>query len=344
MSARTMVKLVGVGFVFLLMVAVEPRVVRALDPAVREAAVVLANSGIEALSAGRWADAIRDLERALPLAEATGDRTLIAGCHRALAKAHDGMEGYDAALRHYRAYLAVGLEEPLRRKEVEDRVAVIERMREAYVVIKVDALDAMLTIDGAEARLGEEPVRLALGRHTIRVTAPGFEPHEEEIALTGGQTLQLAIRMRPTSPVVQPSPAVVAPVGRTELPGLRQEEVGGGGGTAWPWITLGLGLAAGGVGTWLVLDGTSDLDAVNEAADTPWVMSEEEAKARVADGDRKRTMGFVTGGVGGALLVTSVILFITEAGSDEGERGVIAPALAPWLSAQMCGLSLAGSF
>lgn len=340
MLARLSTILLRAGILLVIVAGAQFRSARAVDPAVREAAVVLANSGIEALTAGRWADAIRELERALPLAELTGDRTLIAGCHRAIAKAHDGLEAYDAALRHYRAYLAVGLEEPLRRKEVEDRVAAIQRMREAEVTITVDALDAKVTIDGEDVRLSEEPIRLSLGRHTIRVTAPGFEVYQEEIALTGGESLRLAIRMRPLAPPTPPRAEV--PIAPPLQAGDAYKPEASSGGTAWPWVTLGLGAVAGGLGTWLIMDGTADLQEVTDAQATPWVMTREEADALVADGDRKRLAGFITAGVGGALVITSIILFVTE--GSGGEPATSAPTLSPLFNSHVTGLAISGGF
>ncbi len=82
-----------------------------------------------------------------------------------------------------------------------------------------------------------------------------------------------------------------------------EEEVGFG---PWPWVALGTGLAAAGIGTWLIVDGTADWDAV-----TP-EMLKSDADALVESGDNKRTIGFITGGVGLALAITGVALFALE--------------------------------
>lgn len=74
----------------------------------------------------------------------------------------------------------------------------------------------------------------------------------------------------------------------------------------WPWVALGASVVAMGVGTGFIIDGTADWDAV-----TP-TMLKSEADALVESGDQKRTIGFVTGGIGIGLMVTGVVLLVLE--------------------------------
>jgi len=341
MRTATVIRIVAASVATLAAAAaLSPAPAHGAENRVRDAAVLQANAGIEALTAGRWAEAVRELDAALPLARRAGDQRLIAACHRALGTAHDGLENYDAALEHYRAYLAIDVDEPLRRKTVQDRVLTLERMREAQVMITVDAVDAQLTIDGVPFEVSEEPIRLRLGRHLVRVTAPGFEPHEEEIAVTGGQTLQLAVRMRPLPGAARSTPR---PPG--DAPdGVHREEPAPSGVGVWPWLALGVGAVAGGVGTWLILDGTGDWQEAVDARGNPAVMSRDEAESLVERGQTKRTLGFVAGGVGAALIVTGIILLVTDDGGPEAPEAHAGPRLVPLLDAGSVGVGVSGGF
>jgi|GEM_PF-2480988 len=352
MCIHSFVRLIGVFVATVLLTLSVGPPAHAADPALRAAAIAQVNLGIDALTAGRWADAVRELEVALPLAEQAQDPRLIGGCHRGLAKAHDGLEAYDAALVHYRAYLALNLDEALKRKEVEDRVATLERLQVARVLVSVDAPSAQLFVNGAPTPISTESLRLAPGPYTVRVTAPGFEPHEERIVLAGGQTVRLAVRMRPVAEPVA-TPAVNPPGGDPFVAHIGGDSGHSGdvhaklepasAGSMWPWLTLGLGAAAGGLGTWFILDGNADWQLVYDAQDDPASMSQTQADALVADGDSKRTLGLITGGVGAALVVTGVIMLLTQGGDDAAEAST-APTLSPLFSDRVVGLSWGGGF
>ncbi len=152
--------------------------------------------GAEALHDGRWEDAVEAFTAALPHAEASGDAGLLAKIQRGLGKAHDTLEHHADALRHYRAYLALNIDEPLKRREVELRVADLERVLRAGLVVRVEAPGARITVDGEVVTSADGSVDVTPGRHVVRVTAPGHQDHEEAVQVDGGATVTLVVRMR----------------------------------------------------------------------------------------------------------------------------------------------------
>jgi len=282
-------------------------------PRREQAAIDQANRGIKLLQEGRWEDAIRELDKALPMAVEVGSVPLIASCHRALAKAHDALGHVETALRHYRAYLDANLDEALRRKEVEDRIAALEQATRAELEVSVDVAHATVLVDGAAVtRAG--PIALAAGVHQLRVEAEGYTPHEEQLTLRGGQQVQVVVRLRPIGPVGPVRP----PIG--ELVEPPPEPPGAG---PWPWVTIAGGALVAGLGAWLVAEGDADWTSVEEARDDdPPTLTRAQADALVEDGRGKRTGGFVAVGAGAGLVVTGLVLLLVDDPPARASEGV----------------------
>lgn len=191
-------------------------------------ATELANAGISALQEGRWEAAVEALRAALPVALQSGDVPLIAAIQRALGKAYDfGGEGSMAVI-YYTAYLAHGLDEPLKRKEVEERVAIITTASQSRLIIEANAPGARVVIDGRPSVSADTEFVLDPGRHWIQVMAAGYETLEHDLYLVAGETLRYDAKLRVAAPA--PAPVVVKP-----------KDEGGGNGWAWTGWILGLG-------------------------------------------------------------------------------------------------------
>ncbi|MCC6620805.1 MAG: PEGA domain-containing protein [Deltaproteobacteria bacterium] len=210
------------------------------DPITR--ATELANTGITALQAGRWEAAVEALKAALPIAIDSGEVALVAAVQRALGKAHDfGGEG-PMALVYYNAYLTHGLDEPLKRKEVEERVAAITAATRSRLVIEANAPGARVAVDGQPAVSVDTELALDPGRHWIQVMAAGYETLEDDLYLVAGEVLRYDAKLQ----VAAPAPASVVVV----------EPEDDGGGHEWAWVGWVAGLGASVGGAYLVTEGS----------------------------------------------------------------------------------------
>ena len=77
----------------------------------------------------------------------------------------------------------------------------------------------------------------------------------------------------------------------------------------WAYITLGVGLAAGGAGLYLLLDSNKKF---KDLENTWQEYYQEELIAKVNHAHNERTWGWVATGIGAASLITSTVLFIVE--------------------------------
>ena len=107
----------------------------------------------------------------------------------------------------------------------------------------------------------------------------------------------------------------------------------------WGWVTLGAGVGASVAGTALVFVAARDRDDVR-AAVAHRTGSQSALASKWNSANTKETAGFAVLGVGGAAIVTSIILFTTNAGNRDSARGGVAPACGP----NGCSLVLSETF
>jgi hypothetical protein len=117
-----------------------------------------------------------------------------------------------------------------------------------------------------------------------------------------------------------------------------------------PWATLGASVACLTAGTTLYLLGAADHGRITDSRgyDDPGgtsPLTEVRARDLVSSGDTKKTIGGIGLGLGGALLATSIVLFVTDR-SDASSAGARAPRLGLTLAPSPSGASagLIGSF
>ena len=108
------------------------------------------------------------------------------------------------------------------------------------------------------------------------------------------------------------------------------------------WIVGGVGLAAAGVGGILALGGSSKQGTAIDAATAAYASGADTGAAR-SDYDaagKQMTMGYVLAGVGGAAVVTGIVLIATARSAEPRS----ALRVGPWLGASSGGATLRGSF
>jgi hypothetical protein len=250
---------------------------------------------------------------------------------------------YVDSLATFRKYLTDGASKvtPERRAEVEQAIAEMERLI-GGVVITGAPVGARVSIDGAErgAAPFTRPLPADPGKHIVEVRCDGYEPMRADIAVASGAEttvqaeLEKAAVMSATA-VTQPAtanvgdaataehgaqPEVPAPVDDGER--KRRLLLGVGGVAA-----LALGAAGVGVGGYFTHEGSKDAKEGADAADA----GDAGGRSAAVDDLGKDRAGVIAGfAIGGALLVTGVVLLIVRARErDEGSSSDGTTAVRP---------------
>ncbi len=131
-----------------------------------------------------------------------------------VAKAHAAARNCALAARAFERYLeTAGDISPERRREVLSALARTSAC--------LATLDIVTTPEHAEVRLDGRPIRpgeqqLDPGRHLVAISAVGHAPLEQEVSLSAGQKLRLALSLEALAPatelVVSAPPVALAPV------------------------------------------------------------------------------------------------------------------------------------
>jgi len=191
------------------------------------------------------------------------------------------------------------------------------------------------------------------GDHTVVVTAAGKQPWSQTVKVpANSKTFSVTVPALEDAVVAKPAPVDV-PV----EPAMNQEparDAGGGGGSKVAvFVVGGVGVAALATGTIFALQSRShNKEALTMCHSTMEGATEEtcasdgerdEHDALVADAKREQTIGLVAFGVGGAALVTAVILYATSGGSSDSARSSSFD-VTPLLGSDGWGAALSGRF
>lgn len=317
--------------------------------------------GVELYTNGNHAAALEEFQEAYRLAPHPNVRVNMANSYEQLNRPLE-------ALFHYERFMAETAEGGNRAQRAEVRRA-IERLRGQIgeLTIRVQPEGATVTIDGAESRRAPlmDAVRLPAGRHTITISADGYQTQTREIEVEGGSRPSLRVVLEPgaSAPIAQEPVETPPAVGPREDPlGAPQpnastqgdvmmepppaDEPSSGGMTiGTPVIVAGaatIALALGGVITGgLALGAESDFeDAVADSNDP--MLSPADREAARLDGldaaDRADTLALVSdiffvgalvgAGVTAWLLISSDEDESAETASARG-RLVAAPSVGP---------------
>ena len=209
---------------------------------------------------------------------------------------------------------------------IEERVTTELAVTHAWIEIRIEPPDARISRDGVPwPEAGG--VWVPAGRDAkVEVSRKGYRPQRFELVAAAGTRVKRTVTLQ-ALPTVAPPPEV-APFGApmvhaTAAPRLR----------IWKWTSLGVGGAlvalGGGLLGWSAAQASSwESDSGSYEQWSTYSPAYDEAQARF---DRTRIAGWVTIGVGGAMLATSVVLFVLDRGSGPGtNRGVsVTPAVLP---------------
>lgn len=218
-------------------------------------------------------------------------------------------------------------------REAADKLRARLEKRLATIVVTVTGGDgaAVIEIDGKAARSGEAN-RVDPGKHQLRAHAAGWVPIEMTLDLAEGKTESVPFKL-------ERDPAAggdAAPPPPPEEPPAES-----GGGTLLPAaIAWGVGAVGFGVGGIFGIFAFNEADKARENCDGD-VCTEE---AREAIDTSKTNGGAATAGfiVGGAGLVTGIVLAVVYGGGDDTTATASAPHVTPWFGGTSAGLD--GSF
>jgi hypothetical protein len=205
--------------------------------------------------------------------------------------------------------------------EVRDRIPSMQ-----VVIIGVPEQTAvMMTVDGVEVPKSAQgfPQKVNPGKHVIRVTAPGFKPHERTVDLTDASTKQIEIEMEAS-----------AGSGTPLDPWSEGADEGAGSGVngydvlMWSGFAVAaIGLGVGSVTGVMTLSTVADLEEdprCDGAICDPSVQAELDEADTVA---LVSTVAFVLGGVGLAAGVAGLIggLYDTDPSAEASVRPLLGP-------------------
>jgi tetratricopeptide (TPR) repeat protein len=165
----------------------------------RARARALFSEGVTAYEEGRFREALSAFEQAYRLAPHPTVRVNMANCFEQLGQ-------YVEALFNYKRYLEETEEntDTDQRAEVATAVARLTP-RVGNLVLEVTPHTANVTIDGHSPKRapGSTGFPMVAGVHSLRVTAPGYQPLERAVDVKGGVDTPLALSLT-REPVVEP--------------------------------------------------------------------------------------------------------------------------------------------
>ena len=173
---------------------------------------------------------------------------------------------------------------------------------------------ARVTVNGADPRTLplDRPYVLPPGRHVVEVTANGFEKLVRTVVVGPDETASVdadlvALPRAVAVPVAPPRTPEPAPI---EDVSTRAEVQS----SPWPWVCIGTGAAAlvvGGVMSGLAYRERSAVSDASRDGTVVTGVTMQDASSHVDKAGKYDTAGYVMYGVGGAAVVTGIILWAT---------------------------------
>lgn len=265
---------------------------------------VLAQVGLAEQALGRWLDADRHLAEAQRAAD-------------------------DPWIRRNRAPLA------------EARAQVATHLGRVRIFAEAPGAEAFANGELLGALPMPEGAPVVAGTNLLEVRAPGYVTMTRRAEVDAGHEARETFAMvREPAPAVAPAvvaaPGPMMPAASIAAPGPQTPGVRTGGARrAWAWATLALGAAGLGVGTFATARVVGAVSRYDTDPTCPGTSAATQPAACAAHLDDVATMqplavaGFVAGG---ALAITSVVLFATAPSGEEGRRA----------EAFRCGVGVAG--
>jgi hypothetical protein len=340
--------------------------VSSLSPAVladisrdRAAARTAADAGADAFEQGNYQQALELFSRAEALVHAPPHLLFMARSQDKLGKLVDAHETY---LRLVGEKLPPGAPSAFKsaQSKAEAELTAIEA-RLAYVTLSVrgdEGNRALVSMDSAElpsAMVGI-PIPVDPGTHVF--SARTDRARSSEVSVTLREGARQAVELSLTEVIAAPATAgaTTQPTGATPPPqdGGPATPSGGGGVSSqslWGWVSVGAGAVIAGVGTgFLVSSGSTRKEADELYADCNATIEgcSDDQQAKIngvdSDADTAQAIGITGLAVGGAAIVTGVVLVLTDRPSNPGYGRMAPPSPRLRLLAGPTWIGAAGTF
>lgn len=296
---------------------------------------------------GRYKDAIREFKSALELSQKAALYYNIALCWERLGD-------LEKAIAYRRKYLQADPKAGDADQVKLQIVALQKRLRATSVKLQGGPPGGAVSVNAeSKGRLPlAQPIPVSPGSHKITVTHPGYETFKSTVAVSAGQTLVVTVEMEKKAALVKPPrprPRTGAetrpsrkstdrprPHGQGPIDGKAQK----GRKRLWTWISLGVGggVLAGGLAMALLANHTAG--QANKKLDA--------GDIDAYDRKKKTAKGLALGAdisfaLGGALVVTGVVLFFLE-GKKEEKQTTAGRIITPFVGPHAVGLAAGGTF
>ena len=225
--------------------------------------------------------------------------------------------------------------DPEIRVRARQRWAVLrDRLSSGTLRLRVSPEGAEVLVDGLPRGVAplEEPLRLRAGQHTVEVRLPPrYETSRRDVDVPGGAEVVVDITLEVVTKTPPPSP-----------PAKGEPWFD----STWGWVTFGSGVALLAGGGALAGVAEADREAIREDIRdlSSSSLSQKDAFERRDRADDMSTAGYVLIGVGGAAVLTSVVLFATHDGAGETAAEVEAVGFAPAVLPDGGGFVVSGRF
>jgi hypothetical protein len=226
-----------------------------------------------------------------------------------IARMHDRKGDLPAARAGYERYLGEETDPAGQERGRTRLTEVMERMP-GSIEVRVVPADAVVEIDGQRAT---GLVTATPGTHSVAVSREGFRPHAATLEVKPGQAVAVPVDLvalpaaDPVRPAPEPVPAPIV-VEKKARPASRI--------TPWQWVAIGGGAACvvvGGVLTKLAMDDRGRVDSATRVDGVVTGMSQVAADDLVKKARTKDAASWALYGVGGAAIVTGVVLAVVDA-------------------------------
>lgn len=154
-------------------------------------------TGLDAAAAGQHETALDHFRRAMQLVPEANVP------HRAAAKSLEALGRWGEAIAEYETYLRIK-SDVSDAQAIRDRIDEIKRTR-LFGEIRLDCTPSpsAITVDGAPATPNAEgTIRVAVGKHVVRVAAPGHDERTMDVVVGAGETATPACTLAPSAATI----------------------------------------------------------------------------------------------------------------------------------------------
>lgn len=305
------------------------------------------------MKADRYEEACPKLEESLRLDHGMGTQFNLAHCWEKLGRTASAW-----ALFLDVAAAARAANQPQREAVARERAKALEaRLTRLRIDVPDPDMDMTIERDGQDVGRAAwgTAVPVDPGEHVVEVSAPGKQPWSREVDVpAGARVFTVKVPALEDAPLPQAPPDPLdasSPRAPVEASVTGADSGGSNGQSVAAVVIGGVGLAAVATGTFFALQSRSDNSAALELCRTQLedgsvgCASDPEMlrhRSLVDDAERGRLLGYVGFGVGGAALVTALVLYLT---ADDGSE-VASPGfeLTPLWGDHVRGAALTGHF